>query len=84
MVFNINFPPKDLEINIFLKFNASQKSEEKRSTTVDVWRGNYDDFTDPRPKITIIKKYKDPKDDIAYVLLYYKLIKLFISPLLPS
>lgn len=45
-----------------------QAEEKKRSTTVDVWRGNYDDYIKPKPRITIIKKYQDPKDEIAYVI----------------
>ena len=42
-----------------------QAAEQKRSTTVDVWRGNYNDFVSPKPKITIIKKHPDPITDIA-------------------
>ena len=42
-----------------------QAAERKRSTTVDVWRGNYNDFVSPKPRITIIKKRPDPITDIA-------------------
>jgi len=62
MWFGNPFGSNKSNVTTLLQGMAKQEQQTKQSTTVDVWRGNYSDYQQPKPRLTIMKRSASTSD----------------------